>query len=289
MRKINLFNIYRMAPQLDAIKHVSGEVTLQQALDPIFNASSALKALLEGQCGIDLGLSRPAAVDAQKWAEGLISQHFTFANTPNSDRQIDWNAKIPWYELQHLRFLIEKFEHVLAEELRAAATYFVPRVGIYDTGMLVSAADAHLPIDESVAIPEFCRSEIRAAGVCMAFGLTTAAGFHLMRAVESMLRDYCAVYGVTIPTNATMGACLAELKKPRENSTQMNQKTIREIDKIRELDRNPLMHPDTVLSTFDAQMLFNQVSCAVASMARDVSVLRSEQEQLTALIAHKAA
>jgi hypothetical protein len=98
------------------------------------------------------------------------------------------------YEFNWIRNLLSSFETVFNEEMREAATYFVPRRGIYWTPGLVNAADESFPEELRNQIPDKTREDWRAAGRCLAFNLLSASGFHFARAVEGTIEAYYQIF-----------------------------------------------------------------------------------------------
>lgn len=189
------------------------------------------------------------------------------------------------YKLSFWKNLIERFEHNLAAELRGEATYFVPTTGIYQTSLLVEAAEDHVPSELHIMLPDIARNDYRSAGRCLAFGLFTASGFHAARAVEAMLGAYhdgfCEPLGNEKPTMNDFLSGLEGLKKG-EGQVVPAKKTLRTVREFKDLDRNPLMHPRAVLSETDARVHFDLAAAAIIAMAREMIDIgdRGKQELL---------
>jgi hypothetical protein len=154
---------------------------------------------------------------------------------------------------------------VLNTELGQLDTYFVSRTGIYSTPELIERADEQFAPNIRERFPESTRLDIRQAGRCLAFELPTAAGFHIMRATESILREYYDIYVGKKPKTRNWGRYIADLKR-----TKANPKTVAVIDQIRDLHRNPTIHPETVLSSSEALILFGIAQSAIIAMMEDM-------------------
>lgn len=95
-----------------------------------------------------------------------------------------------------------------------------------------------------------------------------------MRATEHVRRQYHAlIIGKTID-RIDWGVCVSELKKANANP-----KVIQVLDQIRNLHRNPLMHPQEVLSMKDAIGLFDIAKSAIGALAEEISDLKKQQEE----------
>jgi hypothetical protein len=114
-------------------------------------------------------------------------------------------------------------------------------------------------------LQEPTKLDIRQAGRCLAFELPTAAGFHIMRATESILRDYYVAHVGKKPKTRNWGKYIADLK-----TSSANPKTVAVLDQIRTLHRNPTIHPEVVLSGSEAQTLFGIAQSAITAMIEDM-------------------
>jgi len=116
-------------------------------------------------------------------------------------------------------------------------------------------------------------SDFDEAGRCWLFDTYTAAGFHLMRATESVIREYYKVItGVDLPKKyRNWGAYIKNLKKCPNASLNV----IGFLDHMRENYRNPIAHPEHNLSADDAQILFGVCVGAIQMMAAEIKTITS--------------
>jgi len=184
-----------------------------------------------------------------------------------TDRVIDY-----WSEAYGIISALKEFETVFAAELPTFATYMVSKKGIYSTQDLTEQAE--LAIDErarSVLSQDSLR-DFREAGRCLAFELSTGAGFHTMRAVESVLRFYWSLVkkqaGGGKPPE--MAQCIKELRADGEDPKLMDI-----LDHIRDLHRNTIMHPEAFLEMTDALRLFDISKSAISAMGDRIKVLNA--------------
>jgi len=84
--------------------------------------------------------------------------------------------------------------------------------------------------------------DVKEGARCLAYGLPTAAGFHVFRAVESVLRKYHAhVTEGKAPQNMrNMGVYIKSL----ETSGKGDPKVIAALKQMKDLHRNPVSHPE---------------------------------------------
>lgn len=190
--------------------------------------------------------------------------------------KIDPKRQLNYWEAYRIRNSVAEFEIVFAAELATLDTYTVSKKGIYSTADLVERAD--MAFDESARTqlsPEVL-SDLKQAGKCLAFELGTAAGFHTMRAVEAVVRNYWRL--VKSPPAGTkapeMAVCINELRAAGESEKLMDI-----LDHVRDLHRNTIMHPEVFLELKDALRLFDVAKSAISAMAERISEIEKEVEK----------
>jgi hypothetical protein len=166
-------------------------------------------------------------------------------------------------EVEKLQKQFASFDAVFGADLRRINAYVVTKKGIYNTSDLIENAELHLPIN----IGEYVKGaseELRSAGKCLAFELPTACGFHLLRAVESVMRCYYeTLKGEELQERLpTWDAYIKKLKE-----VGADEGILLVLSQVREKHRNPVMHPDEVLDMKAAQVLFGIAMTAIAAMA----------------------
>jgi hypothetical protein len=157
------------------------------------------------------------------------------------------------------------FEASLDDELWRLHTYMADAVAAYSFDRLIGTADTVFPEEYRLnkLIPEQALGDFRSAGRCLAFDLPTACGFHSFRAADAMLRKYYAHFVAgTAPKKKIRdwGSYIRVLRSILNDPAAIrkpNKRTIDLLDSIREIDRNPVVHPEldldteTALATFD--------------------------------------
>jgi hypothetical protein len=170
--------------------------------------------------------------------------------------------------LVKLSQLYTKFETLFLGDLQASALYLVVPKGGFDTDRLTEAGEtlfsAQLPDRVPAAIPD-----LKQATRCIAFELPTAAGFHLHRAHESVLRIYwdCVTGGAERPKENNMGVYLRELDKLKKGKDSVRS----HLRSIKDFHRNPLMHPEQSLETVDEAIdLQAAIRCSIGYMLQEI-------------------
>jgi hypothetical protein len=122
-------------------------------------------------------------------------------------------------------------------------------------------------------MPDKANVELDSAGRCLAFGLFTASGFHICRAVESVMEDY---YGVLIGEAKQLHSWNEYIKRLQAAidagiEPMPDRTTVRYLDNLRQSSRNPIMHPRVVLEEADAIGLFDLCRGVILRMAKELS------------------
>ena len=163
------------------------------------------------------------------------------------------------------------FQVVLAAELQTFAAYQISQKGIYSTPDLIDRADNVFDEPTREALSDATRNDVNQAGRCLALDLPTASGYHVMRAAEAVLKTYCTVFEGK-PKGRGWNAYVNALKK-----TTASPKTLAVLDQIRDLHRNPVAHPEIVLTMDEAIQLFGIAQSAILSMVGDIRALAAKK------------
>jgi hypothetical protein len=284
LERINQYSFYELGRTLKQIASYGGNIAPASIGFEIFPAIAAVDQLLKGD-PVPLGVSRTAAQELQQAIQDIIDNHFKGPANPDGTRDFKWPAEndppIPSWRFDWIRNNLQKFETIFSAEMREAATYFVPRRGIFSTEALVDKADESFPAALARFIPEKAKVEWRAAGRCLAFNLLSASGFHVARAVEGTLEVYWRKFSGA-DANATLRSWHDYVKSLSEIATKNPTpspapKTLAEMSQMKDDYRNPIMHPRVVLSEADSRMLFDNGESLIIAMADELRVIEEEQ------------
>jgi hypothetical protein len=171
----------------------------------------------------------------------------------------------------HLSLLLQDFEREFEHDSREINILSVPNRCAYSTTILIESGESLLPATVRIAVTDYVRDELHEAGKCLAFNVSTAAGFHLARGLESALRNYYDVLSSRAPRP----------KHPSGNDFSMygyidqvrqwaDPKVISVLEQFTKLHRNPINHPEAVLTDEEAQALVGITVSAIAGMVNDV-------------------
>ena len=205
-------------------------------------------------------------VDAErtKWKESLPGEMETW---------VFWKVKRT----------LQRFEHVFSAECRSSETYFMEKKIGFDMPTLLHRADENLHHTIWPFVPGPARIELREAGRCLALESYTASGFHTLRGVEIVMAAY---YRAVCPAPKEfrswfdyVGAleALAE-EKDGKKPKYPTAKVTAMLDRMRELDRNPLMHPDESLDEAGADSLFKLGIVTITEIAKEMREIAGQTE-----------
>lgn len=254
MIRISLAYLYETGVAVGKLSDASattGEIKLLDIWSPVASIHDRLVAIYNDSFYRDsLIVSRPLA-DSLATLCGQIRD------------RTDFETVLGFLEYWNLQQAARKFEDVFKAELAVADAYFVTRKGGYDTLKLVTDASVLFPDTVRARAPEAV-PDINEAGRCLAFELGTAAGFHTMRALESVLRRYWdkVTNGAGRPKNRNMGAYL----KKMQDLGVGDKKILAALTQIKDLHRNPLIHPEETLTLDEAINLLGMARSAVSAM-----------------------
>lgn len=159
------------------------------------------------------------------------------------------------------------FQAVLREELNISDTYIVAPKAHFSTTTLVENGELMFPEEIRNLLQGEAIHDIRQGARCFAFELPTAAGFHFLRAIEAVIHKFYDVLsnGAKRPVRAAMGIYIDELIK-----LNANPELVATLKQIKDLHRNPVVHPEETLDMIEAQMLMGIMQSAIFAMTKIV-------------------
>lgn len=160
-----------------------------------------------------------------------------------------------------------EFERELGHELATFDVYHVPPKGTHATLRLIEKAETNLPADVVSRFDPQTLSDLRQAGRCLAVDAATASGFHVLRAVESLIIKYLVkVTGHPLaPKNRNWGAYIRVLRAHNADS-----KVTDYLYHMKEYHRNPIMHPEISLTPDEALSLFHASLSAIEQLDKAI-------------------
>jgi hypothetical protein len=261
---ISLPYIYQLAAALKPLSGLTYNTAIKDSMWMLFNAESELEAFLYGSV-----YSKTLKATASP-GQVLLQAIKKLTTDANKDRLLDF---MDTYSVTNA---LVAFETVLTAEMNVCPAYFITKQRGYDVSDLITQAEVLFPAELIAKVPEAI-PDIQQAGKCIAFEIPTAAGFHLMRALELVLRLYfdAVCKGEPRPNTNNMGDYLATMTQKGLGDP----KAIAVLKQIKDLHRNEFIHPETTLSLDEAIGLLGIAQSAIVYM---LAVIPEKQLKLTA-------
>ncbi len=263
MQRVNSHSFYQLGSFLHALSEIKEGDKLHQHLFSLAAARNWLTWFLSDRV-IPINVCKNDGWKLLNAINVLVPEDFP-KNSPE-DRPLTWS------EAYDVTNNLRNFETVMSAELQNCAVYFVSKKSIYETADLIERAENVLPEEIKRDLTSQNISDLKEAGKCIAFNLPTAAGFHVMRAIEPVLLDWHRFVVKQDPTQKNWGTYLQELKKANANPDVMAV-----LNQIRSIHRNPVMHPEVILTIDEAIDLFDIGKAAIRAMVVEIQKLKSQQ------------
>jgi len=221
-----------------------------------YSASSQLDALISQSLYSDSLVACRAAADKLRTQLGTII-------APPVEGEVSpfhvWNVKEASRE----------FKTIFLAELATLPAFFVTSKRPLDRESLISAGESLMPEELLRKVPEAIR-DAQEAALCLAFDRATAAAFHLFRTLEAVVRAYhrTVCQGSAPPKQRNLGVYIRVLK-----DAGANPKVIAALTQLKDLHRNPISHPEALITPDEAIGIYGVVRSAVAAMLAELPEL----------------
>ncbi|MBX4949454.1 hypothetical protein HJA95_07600 [Rhizobium binae] len=160
----------------------------------------------------------------------------------------------------------KEFKTIFLAELATLPAFFVTSKRPLEREALLQAGETLMPEDLITKVPEAIH-DAREAAICLAFDRCTASAFHLFRALEAVVRAYHRTVGLGAapPKQRNLGVYIRALR-----NCGANPKAIAALEQLKDLHRNPIAHPEALITLEEALGIYGVVRSAVAAMLADI-------------------
>jgi hypothetical protein len=254
MKRIDGYYLYQLGLYIHPLAEIQVNSKVPDIISTLYLAENYLEALL----------NRSVFQLKTSWTCGnkLLTEIKSLTSTP------DRETSLTFYETYNLTSGTTEFEHVLNAELGQMNIYLVSKKRGYDTQDVIHQGIVLFPDDLPTKVPE-STADINQGTRCIAFELPTAAGFHLHRANEAVLHRYydSVTNGAPRPAGRNIGDYLAELQTMKAGEPKVKS-ALRD---LKDLHRNPLIHPEDSLESVDeAIALLGSIHSVVVHMLKAI-------------------
>jgi hypothetical protein len=243
---------------LDVVAAIDGLSGIQQKSDArsnrwlLLDAKNQLEALF-GQSIYSpyLRASRERAVD--------LHRHLAQMLEAEDDKPLD---EFDAWQVDHER---DRFKTVFLSELSTIPSFLVVGKEGYDTNALLDEGHKLFPAALPRKAPE-AMADAREVGKALAYELATACGFHTFRVTESVIKRYWDVVsgGSDRPKLETIGNYAKEM----EDRNLGDKKITESLKQLARLHRNPLIHPEVILTVEEAIDTLGIARSVIGAMLR---------------------
>lgn len=266
MEKLNLPFVYQLGHELrrvttlginrdEAYTVVMAFSPLQSTLPVLFKQFPSLK------------VSRPVGAELTDLIQAFFKNWSDTLETVRVSEPIPPSAFRLWAPANNAIQKAIVFENVLNAELQSLVSYQVTQTGIYSVSDLVENAEDVFPSGLKKRLSDDATREIRESGRCLALGVGTACGFHILRATEVVMHDYYTKIcnqGIKCDRLDNWGAYITRFRKSEDTDA----KRIAEmLQQVKDHDRNLIMHPEVSLDADEAHTLFELAKGSIMAMA----------------------
>jgi len=244
-------------------------LSFQQALDATesvneeTDGSIAWRALFGVEQLIDAIYNQSIYRGALRTSRALALQLLTTIKAYTD--KVDFTLKLTAVELWKFRNDRDQFRTAFTAELGTLPTFFVTQKEGFDTVSLLEWGENLFPQTLSQKVPE-ALFDARSACKALAFELGTASGFHIFRVTEAVLRRYYSEVsgGKAAPKVRTIGIYTRAMRDGKVGDPMV----IAALEQIRDLHRNPLIHPEAVLTTDEAVSVLGIARSVIGAMLK---------------------
>lgn len=192
------------------------------------------------------------------------------------------DAKVDGY--YRVNELARNLEAILSNEFPTLHSYMVFEEGLESVDALIQTPEKAFSESTVAALSAYegyPLVDFRESARCLAFGFFTACGFHAVRSAEAVLRKWHQLVSPKAPFETTWGDCVKAIRD--ENKEEKDGETKKRVgallsmlDSFRDVNRNPLMHPELSLGREEALSIFKLVSSFIPSMVLEIARLEEK-------------
>ena len=189
MQKVDEYQFYRLAKTIRPLAELpDAATTVGNVFGQALTAKNVLASIYSDAFSHPLSVCKPACADLWRLLVEIVPDKFP--EIAKGEAAFDFEREIHQWQIAGIKKAVQDFETVLAAECQSLDTYFVSRKLAYDTRIPIDEAERLLPDATRRELPDTAIRDIQQAGRCIAFDIPTAAGFHIVRATETIIRNY---------------------------------------------------------------------------------------------------
>lgn len=272
LKRVNLLEYFELAESLHSARRALAAENLKGGNIWVntYDLPAKLHRFIEDDNGFSTGkrAANELLITIGKW----MNENLMDDNSPPGFSTEKFEQEFSSWQFGEIPKKIDAFKSVFAAECTDVDVYSVGQIAIYKTSALVSDGAGIIPPDVRQDVPVETLIEFNSAGRCLAFDLPTACGFHALRGLELVMDDYLKSFGIGSKKRTWNDyiKALTRLTEMPKTGAKPAPKVAAMLDRMRELERNPLMHPRDTLDAVQADMLFKLCAITVVEIAKDM-------------------
>jgi hypothetical protein len=268
VKKFNSLPLYWLGDRLGTLDRVmefrdGHGPTVRSSLQSILLARNDLEIFTNTTYGF-LPLSKEAAKSAILKINEILGDH-----EPSPTKKPGEPDVFTKSEIMHLHWAMHDFNSVLSTELPQENIYYATPKLAYDMDALINSGERALPEDVLASLGDSkdrVIEDIRESARCLAFGIATAVGFHIYRAIECIVvEEYFPLLGIDLPDNRNLGKYIKLLK-----DKGVDNKITEMLTHIKDEYRNPISHPEDFWDNNKAGSAFGVAMSIITMMLHDI-------------------
>ena len=264
MKQISVYDFYTFGKALRPLFDIEPTALRTDAAWDILAAHEQLLQAVRPE-SILLPASQSAAAAVTKTIERLFA-HEVAEWYPGGKE----GETIGAYKADQIKAAAKDFDTIFEADSPSMTVFATSQKGIYDTRSLILRANDHLPQNLRAYLSDQARTDIAAAGKCLAFEVSTASAFHTWRALETVMGSYYTVLTGETFESAKVGRNWFKYKDALVGAGA-DSKITGNLDHIRAEYRNPVMHPNVNVDLDEAFSLFGVGISAITQVLQAIA------------------
>jgi hypothetical protein len=263
MIELDVYYFYWLSISVTLMERIKTGVPLATVMQEMGYARVALEAFNDGT---DLARAFPRTAEQAQEILRIINSVLPEVGTQMSVS--DLARPFTDFEAQRMRVLCTHLPGCLRSEGQHGYVLKLEDQRCLSSYSLTENIEGCFTKDAWSIISDDAKKEFEECGKCLAMERYTASGFHSLRGVECVIRQYIEALLGSLPKKRDWGFYIQTLK---DNGADPKITSV--LDNIRTLDRNPLMHPEDWLEQDEATAIFTISQTAVARLASGLKSL----------------
>lgn len=252
MDRFNAETIYELGEAMQALTSLAPNARRGRLFQPAFAACNSLDRLANlSQLTFSAGFVAKAKA-FMDFSDKLLNANVDKGEVLDDNDQ-KWQSSI-----QRLQSMARELVTLFKSECIGLNLYSVEAVLAYDTETLIEQGHQLIPTSLRSGLPEMVKTDLQAAGRCLAFALPTACAFHMSRAAEGVLSLWFEKYiGPKPPkkSDQTFGSLVGRAEREAAPLHKPSASLLSNLKHIKDDYRNPITHPEVEVTVEESHKL----------------------------------